>query len=95
MANLIVKKGNFMSYMKELYYVIEEEKENKMNLEKRSQKTKEDWIKIIKHLKAKGFRGVRAEKEAARCLKEIEKNDLKKAHEEYTENLDKLKNLWS
>ena len=71
------------------------EKEKKMNLEERSQKTKEDWIKILNHLKAKGFRGIKAEKEAARCLKEIEKNDLKKAHKEYTENLDKLKNLWS
>jgi|TARA_R110000824_G_C15154694_1_gene671357 hypothetical protein len=72
-----------------------EEKEKEMSLEKRSQKTKEDWIKIINHLKAKGFRGIKAEKEAARCLKEIEKNDLKKAHKEYTDNLDKLKNLWS
>ena len=90
-----------MSYMKEVYFVVEEakEKEKKMNLEKRSQKTKEDWIKIINHLKAKGFRGIKAEKEAARCLKEIEKNealnDLKKAHKVYIENLDKLKNLWS
>jgi geranylgeranyl pyrophosphate synthase len=86
-----------MSYMKQVYFVVEEkkEKEKKMNLEERSQKTKEDWIKILNHLKAKGFRGIKAEKEAARCLKEIEKNELKKAHEEYTENLNKLKNLWS
>ena len=86
-----------MSYMKQVYFVVEEkkEKEKKMNLEERSQKTKEDWIKILNHLKAKGFRGIKAEKEAARCLKEIEKNELKKAWVEYTENLDKLKNLWS
>lgn len=51
--------------------------------------------KIIKHLKAKGLGPLEAEKEAARCLKEIEKNELKKAWVEYTENLDKLKNLWS
>ena len=67
-----------MSYMKQVYFIVEEKKE-----------------KIIKHLKAKGLGPLEAEKEAARCLKEIEKNELKKAHEEYTENLNKLKNLWS
>lgn len=48
-----------------------------------------DWIKIVKHLRAKGFGPLEAENEATRCLNEID--------EEYENNfskLNKLNNLW-
>lgn len=52
-------------------------------------KMDKDWIKIVKHLRAKGLGPLEAENEATRCLKEID--------EEYDNNfshLNKMNGMW-
>ena len=62
-----------------------EEKEKEM----KDFKLDKDWIKIVKHLRAKGLGPLEAENEATRCLKEID--------EEYDNNfshLNKMNGMW-
>jgi hypothetical protein len=48
-----------------------------------------DWIKLVKHFRAKGFGSLEAENEATRCLKEIDEK-----YDNNFSNLNKLNNLW-